>query len=104
MTDWDQLSEIAPEYNDVAGRLADVHRRVEDQLREDVEAGWLSPRQADVILAGIVACDDEHANWPWKRWKEARRIRDHAADDPPEWPGAIGLADRLDEYFADLDS
>lgn len=104
MTDWDSLSEAAREYYGPAMRVAEATTKVEEQLREDVAAGWLSPRQADVILAGIVADDDHHANWPWQRWKEARRVRDHAFNDSQEWSGADGLAGRLDEYFADLDS
>jgi hypothetical protein len=104
MTDWEQRAEAAKAYHGAAMRLAEATAKAEQELREDVEAGWLSPRQADVILAGIVADDDANADWPWKRWKEARRVRDGKADETTEWAGTDGLADRLAEYLDDLDS
>jgi hypothetical protein len=103
MTNWEQRAEAAKAYHGAAMRLAEKTTEVEQELREDVEAGWLSPRQADVILAGIVADDDANADWPWKRWKEARRVRDGKADETTEWAGADGLADHLDEYLDGLD-
>ena len=103
-TGWDQLTEAAHAYHGPAMQLAEKTAEVEQELREDVEAGWLSPRQADVILAGIVSDDDANADWPWERWKEARRVRDGGGDKTTKWPGADGLADRLDEYLDDLNS
>jgi len=103
MTNWEQRAEAAKAYHGPAMRLAEKTAEAEQELRKDVEAGWLSPRQADVILAGIVSDDDSHANWPWKRWKEARRVRDGGDDETTEWAGADGLADRLDEYLDDLE-
>jgi hypothetical protein len=52
-----------------------------------------------VILAGIVSNDDARANWLWKQWKEAWRVRDGGADEPTEWAGADGLVDRLEGYL-----
>lgn len=104
MTEWEQRAEAARAYYEASMRLAEKTAEIEQELREDVKAGWLSPRQADVILAGIVSDDDGNADWPWKRWKDARRVRTGGGDETTEWPGADGLADRLDEYLGDLGS
>ena len=87
MTNWEQRAEAAKAYHGAAMRLAEATAKTEQELREDVEAGWLSPRQADVILAGIVADDDANADWPWKRWKEARRVRTGGGTKRPSGRG-----------------
>jgi hypothetical protein len=97
MADWDQLVEAGQEYHDTTMQLAAKTAEIEQELREDIAAGRLSPQEADVILAGIIA-DNGNADWPWKRWKESRRVRVGESDDG-EWAGSDGLGERLEEYL-----
>ena len=108
MTEREQRAEAARAYYEASMRLAEKTAEIEQELREDIEAGWLSPRQADVILARIVSDDDGNADWPWKRWKEARRVRTGGGTRRPSGRGptvspiastsisAISARDRLD--------
>jgi hypothetical protein len=99
MADWGQLVEVGQEYRDTTMQLAAKTAEIEQELREDVAAGWLSPQEADVILAGIIA-DNDNADWPWQRWKEARRVRDGGSGDG-EWAGSDGLVERLEGHLGE---
>jgi hypothetical protein len=118
-TDVEQLGHVSAEYLKAHAALWEYYERVADALREDVEAGRLTVEQADVLLATIILDDDhdededededddhdapaEDAEWAFDRWERSRRIVDGDAEDPPEWSGLDGLADRLEEHHAEL--
>ena len=54
MTNWEQRAEATKAYYRATMHLAEKTAEVEQELREDVAAGWLSPQQADMILAGAL--------------------------------------------------
>jgi hypothetical protein len=115
-TDIEQLEHLSAEYLKANAALWEYYERVAAALREDVEVGRLTVEQADVLLATIILDDDhdedgdddhdapvEDAEWAFDRWERSRRIVDGDAEDPPEWSGLDGLADRLDEHHAELE-
>lgn len=117
-TNVEELEHLSVEYLEAIAALWEYYERVAAALREDIDAGRLSVRQADVLLATIVydgenENEDEYedktkptdsdenglekdAKWAFDRWERSRLFVDgEAAANPPEWGGLDGLTDRL---------
>ena len=127
-TDIEQLEHLSAEYLKTNAALWEHGERVAAALREDINTGRLSVRQADILLATIIYNGDDgnenedededkpkatdsdenglekDAEWAFDRWELSRRFVDsEAAANPPEWGGLNGLADRLVEHHAELE-